>query len=186
MRVIAGLAKGRNLKCLKGNTIRPTLDRVKESVFNVLGALIREAVFLDIFAGTGAMGIEALSRGASFCCFNDIQRKSCDIIRANIQNCQLEEKSRVFNMEALRLIEHLDREELFKFDIVYLDPPYAKGLYLKVLTALAQSALLKKETVVIAESDSKEILPEKIGGLTAVRNKVYGDTRIWFYQMIHD
>ncbi len=186
MRVIAGSAKGRNLKCLKGNTIRPTLDRVKESVFNVLGVLIQESFFLDLFAGTGSMGIEALSRGASFCCFNDVQRKSCDIIRSNIQNCQLEEKSRVFNMEALRLIEYLDRKGMLRFDIVYLDPPYAKGLYTEMLTALAQSALLQDEAVVIAESGNKEILPEKIGGLTAVRNKAYGDTRIWFYQMIYD
>ena len=182
MRIIAGEAKGHPLKCLKGLTIRPTLDRIREAIFNVLGAKTIDAVVLDLFAGTGALGIEALSRGSKFCLFNDINKKACSIIKENLIYCRLAEKARVVNMNAGSLLDKLEEDPAFNFDLVFLDPPYDKGLYEPVLSKLGISTLLKTDTVVVVESDRNEWLEKTYGRLELVKKSSYGDTLVSYYQ----
>lgn len=182
MRVIAGTAKGHSLKCSKGLRTRPTLDRVREAVFNTIGFRVVEAVFLDLFAGTGAVGIEALSRGAGMCCFNDSSRKAVETIRQNLIHCRMQDKSKIFNMDALQLIRFLQEDTRNRFDLVYLDPPYDQGLYEPVLSALDNSGILKETALVVAESSTRMELPEKVKTLQLARKARYGDTVIWYYR----
>ena len=185
MRIIAGTSKGHTIKCLKGTKVRPTLDRVREAVFNVIGSKIVEARFLDLFAGTGAIGIEALSRGAELCYFNDVHRNSAQLIVQNLINCKLQEKGKVFNMTALKLANNLCAEGQVIFDLVYLDPPYEEGLYLPVLGVLSQDkTIIKADSTVIVESNTNLSLENRINNLELSKKSVYGDTIIWYYQYI--
>ncbi len=182
MRIIAGSARGHRLKCLKGLTTRPTLDRVREAIFNVLGAKTIDAVVLDLFAGTGALGIEALSRGSKFCFFNDFNKKACAIIKENLIHCRLAEKAKVFNMSALGFLSLLEQDPDVSLDIIFLDPPYEGGFYEPVLSKLGISTLLKTNTVVVVEGNCNILLEEGYGRLKLVKENRYGDTRVWYYQ----
>lgn len=182
MRIIAGTVKGRTLKSLKGLETRPTLDRVREAVFNILGTKVLGANFLDLFAGTGAVGIEALSRGAAFCCFNDQNKKACEIIKENLQKCNFVELGQVYSMDALRLISYLDGKKLIKFDVVYLDPPYISNNYSTYLQMLEESGLLTEKSIIIAESRKNLNLEETYQRLKLQKKRSYGDTIIWFYK----
>ncbi len=186
MRIIAGTVKGRTLKSLRGLDTRPTLDRVREAVFNILGTKVLGANFLDLFAGTGAVGIEALSRGASYCCFNDQNKKACQIIKDNLQKCNFVELSRIYAMDGLRLISHLSEKKLMKFDVVYLDPPYISNNYVIYLQRLEESGLLTEKSIIIAES-RKSLNLEEIyqgQGLKIQLKRSYGDTVVWFYKFL--
>lgn len=182
MRVIAGTAKGHPLKSLKGLVTRPTQDRVKEAVFSSLGNRVIDAVVLDLFAGTGAIGIEALSRGAARCYFNDHNRKAYELIRVNLQKCRLDEKSRIFNRDAFKLLDEMEDEPELAFDLVYLDPPYLAGFYLPLLERLANSSLLKNGSYLIVESGPGLILPQYICNLQLYKESKYGDTYIRYFQ----
>lgn len=180
MRVIAGTAKGHTLKCPKGMKTRPTLDRVKEAVFNVLGPRVSGAKFLDLFAGTGAIGIEALSRGAQTCCFNEKDKRAYQIIKENLVHCKLESKAVVLNKDALEALALVRTEPGQSFDLVYLDPPYQEQLYDMCLINLS-GPVLERDAVVIAETGSKVILQEKYLNLELFKTSSYGDTKIWYY-----
>lgn len=182
MRIIAGLAKGHALKSLKGDKIRPTADKVREAVFSVIGYKLEGACFLDLFSGTGAIGIEALSRGAGVCYFNDVRKKATEMVRENLLHCRLEGQGKVYTMDARKFINFLKEDTGLSFDIVYLDPPYEADLYEPVFRLLADSALLKEEALVIAETNKQTLLPENFGPLALFKKKVYGDTVIWYYQ----
>ena len=185
MRIIAGSRKGHTIRCLKGIKVRPTLDRVREAVFNVIGIKIIDAKFLDLFAGTGAIGIEALSRGAQFCYFNDSYKSATQLIIKNLSNCRLEDSSKVFNMPVLKYIELLRADEGLKFDFVYVDPPYEEDLYNPVLEALSNiPAIIKTDSIVIVESNARLDLPNQINKLELIKKSVYSDTIIWYYQYI--
>jgi len=165
--------------------MRPTLDKTREAVFNVLGSKIIDAKFLDLFAGTGAIGIEALSRGAQICYFNDSYKSASELIIKNLINCKLEENSRVFNMAALKFIETLRADQELKFDLVYIDPPYEEGLYDPVLDLLSDSpTIIQANSIVIVESNARLSLPNQIKKLELIKKSCYGDTIIWYYQFI--
>lgn len=182
LRVIAGSAKGHKLSSQKGLKTRPTLERVREAVFNILGSNVLDAVFLDLFAGTGAIGIEALSRGAKFCYFNEYDRKTKEIIQQNLLACHLEDKCQIYNMDAELLIKLLDKQLYKCIDIIYLDPPYEMEKYDTILMLLENASLLKDGSLVIAETNNKRILAETFGRLILYKKNVYGDTIIWFYK----
>lgn len=182
--MIAGTARGRILKSLKGFKTRPTSDRVREAVFNVIGPKTQGAVFLDLFAGTGAIGIEALSRGARFCYFNDLDRGACRLIRENLLRCNFQENSRVFNLDAQDAIRLLEREGSERVDVVYIDPPYHQGLYEPVLDLLGHSSLMNEVAIVVVETSGKASLPEGFGRLALARTSRYGDTAIWYYHYV--
>ncbi|AIS52573.1 methyltransferase [Thermoanaerobacter kivui] len=181
MRVIAGELKGRKVKSIKGDDIRPTSDRVKESLFNILGTKISDSVFLDLFAGTGNIGIEALSRGAQFCYFVDKSVKSVRCIKDNLSILNLLGVSKLFHKDALEAIEMLDKNNT-KFDIIFLDPPYYQNLAEKTLIKISSCKILKEGGIVIAEHHKNDELKEKYGSLIKAREKKYGKTILSFYK----
>ncbi|MCL1805224.1 MAG: 16S rRNA (guanine(966)-N(2))-methyltransferase RsmD [Clostridiales bacterium] len=180
MRVIAGSARGRKLRCLDDKRIRPTQDRVKEAVFSSLAARLPGSTVLDLFAGSGALGIEALSRGAGGAVFVEIDHLACDLIKSNLSSCgwPLSPEIQVVHREAVRWLKKPpDRA----FDIILADPPYNKGFEESVLNALSAGGLLAPEGVLVLESGARQDLPEGAGGLHLWKSKVYGDTKISYY-----
>jgi 16S rRNA (guanine966-N2)-methyltransferase len=172
MRVIAGTYKGRNLKSPPSMQVRPTSDRLRETLFNVINPRIQDARFLDLCAGSGAVGIEALSRGAEHATFVDRSRKSCSLIEANVKLCRIpEEQYEIYQMPADEFL----RKETTPWDIIFFDPPY-KDDYSKVLTLLGSYGGL-----VIVEHHHKTELPETVGGLRRTRVLKQGDSALSFY-----
>lgn len=176
MRVISGMARGRKLQSPdEGGDIRPTTDKVKESVFNIIQFNIEGRRFLDLFAGSGQMGIEALSRGANQAVFVDKSNRSLNIVRSNIEKIGLEERSKIVNRDALSFLAiNLD-----KFDIAYLDPPYSAGLLQEVLPVVVEN--MNKGGLIVCESLLNESLPEKVGAFSLDREYRYGKIKISLY-----
>lgn len=188
MRVIAGTAKGRTLQSLKGVATRPTLDRVREAVFNILGARVNDAKVLDLFAGSGAIGLEALSRGAASCCFNDNNKAACRIIKENFARCAFQQQLIIMSKDAQECISYLQKKGIKFFDIVYIDPPYKTESYSLLFQCLLEAELLNEEGIIIVESDKKKVLEETYCTaqnqhfMRLFKNNKYGDTVLWFYK----
>ena len=178
MRVVAGECKGRKLSVLPGRDTRPTTDRVREALFSSLGDKVVGARVLDLFAGTGALGIEALSRGAVFSIFVEKSKSAFNIVDKNVSGCGFSSKSRTVLGEALRTLSKLQVEGA-QFDLVFLDPPYKSNLLAKVLTRLADSELLAERGTVIAEhcSEVELSIPE---GLQKITTKRYAGAALTF------
>lgn len=181
MRVITGTAKGRKLKAPKGMETRPTTDRTKESLFNIIGLKAQDAYILDLFAGTGAIGIEALSRGAEKAVFVEHNSQAVKIINDNLTLTRLAEKAEILTMDSFRALERLAAANR-PFDIIFIDPPYLKDLEKKALKIIDHHKLLTSEGVVITESSKRDQMPEKIETLQLVRQEKYGDSILSFYQ----
>jgi 16S rRNA (guanine(966)-N(2))-methyltransferase RsmD len=177
MRIIAGRARGIHLVAPKGLEIRPTLDRVRESLFSILSPRLEGARFLDLFAGTGANGIEALSRGASAATFVDEDRRALDVVRDNLTRTRLESKAQVLKArlpQDLRLVDGL-------YDIIFADPPYAFADYAALIEGIAGRQLLTHDGLFILEHDRRCPVPETDAPWTRVREARYGDTVLSFY-----
>jgi 16S rRNA (guanine(966)-N(2))-methyltransferase RsmD len=181
MRIIAGEFKGRRLAAVKGR-VRPTSDRVREAIFNVLGPAVAEARVLDLFAGTGALSLEALSRGARDAVLVEDHGTALNILRDNIKTLGLENRTRVLTLPVTRALKKLAAQGEH-FNLVFLDPPYERGLALKTLTALQGSGLLLPEARIIAEHSQRERLPELAGALKLSQCRRYGDTQVAFYEV---
>jgi 16S rRNA (guanine(966)-N(2))-methyltransferase RsmD len=172
MRVIAGEARRIPLICPFGKDIRPTTDRIKETLFNIIQEEILGSEFLDLFSGSGAIGIEALSRGAKKATFVEMARESISCIQKNLEKTKLAEKSVLLPIEATYAIKKLDRQGA-KFDIVFMDPPYDKGWEEKTLGLLAETSLLHEDTLIIVEISDKgtwEHVDESIYKLEQVKD----------------
>ena len=154
MRIITGKAKGVRLETLEGEATRPTAERVKEAVFSMLQFDIEGRRVLDLFAGSGQMGLEALSRGAREAVMVDKSKQAVAIINKNVAKTKFVAESRVFCADYADYIRRFGGE---KFDIVFLDPPYAAGLYAPALLALLDAGMLKSTTIIVCESDTDEI-----------------------------
>ncbi len=179
MRIITGKARGLKLTAPKNRDVRPTADRVKESVFNIIGSKIIGAQVLDLFAGTGNLGLESWSRGAEKIVFTDVSRESLRLVQSNIVKCRAEAAAETICGDACQLIERLYRKG-GRFDFIFADPPYNKGLVQKVIAALAQNNLLNDGGYLVAEhsaADDLGVLPEYF---ELVRCENYGDTKISF------
>ncbi|MEW6662673.1 MAG: 16S rRNA (guanine(966)-N(2))-methyltransferase RsmD [Bacillota bacterium] len=185
MRVIAGTARGFRLTAPRGMATRPTADRVKEAVFNILAPRVPEAGFLDLFAGTGAMGIEALSRGAAFAVFVELAGLAVKTLHQNLQHTRLAERARVLNMDGMKAL-HLLAADNVSFDLAYIDPPYRQGIAFKALAGVGEKRLLVPGGLALAEVDRREELPEEVGPLQKIRVAAYGDTAVHIYQMVED
>lgn len=179
MRVITGTARGRRLQSLKGHKTRPTQDRVKESLFSILGSLIGEDDFLDLYAGSGSIGIEALSRGAPKAVFVEKNRAAIQVIRANLQHAGLDNKAEVYMTDALRGLGALSAAGR-EFGCIFLDPPYDEDMVVPTLAAL-KAPLVASHTVIIAEHSKTESCPGHVGDLVKTREQVYGDTVLSFF-----
>lgn len=179
MRIIGGDFRGRKLLPIRGRHIRPTSDRTRESVFNILRHRVRDARVLDLFAGTGALGIEALSRGAASAVFIDLAGKAVAAIQANIDRVGLTEKARIIRWDIRKNLAPLERESP-AFDLVFMDPPYADHLAEKSLKHLADSGVLRPGAVVVIEHAGDEPLPETVWGFTRTDRRRYGKSFVTF------
>lgn len=175
MRVITGLAKGRKLEQLEGNDVRPTTERVKEAVFSIIQFNIEGRRFLDLFAGSGQMGIEALSRGAARAVFIDSAKESVDIVKRNLATTKLEESARVFRADSISYLGSC-RET---FDLAFLDPPYGTGLLQQALGKIER--VMSKSGIIICESPVTEELPEELDEFVKLREYRHGKIRITTY-----
>jgi 16S rRNA (guanine966-N2)-methyltransferase len=179
MRIIGGTYKGRNLKSPPSMNVRPTSDRLRETLFNVIAPRIQDARFLDLCAGSGAVGIEALSRGASYATFVDRSRQSCKLIEANLELCRIpEDQHEIYNAEARDFLRQTTSPA---WDIVFFDPPYKED-YLKTLEFLGSSKLIAPDGLLIVEHHHKNTLPEQIGNLHRTRVLKQGDSSLSFFQ----
>jgi 16S rRNA (guanine966-N2)-methyltransferase len=190
MRITGGSAKGRHLIGPKAGWrfIRPTGDRVREALFNILGDEMVDSTVLDLYAGTGALGLEALSRGAETAIFVDQSRQALELIHGNLTNCFPTARA---SLQQLNLSQEDSLKRLTKkmpaqllFDIIFLDPPYEKKLAEKTLAMVERGALLKDNGLVVAEERASEQLAEQYGTLTLASHRSYGETGIWLYRNI--
>ena len=186
MRVIAGFYRSRILKNLKGLALRPTSDRLRETLFNVLGPGVAGSRFIDLFAGTGAIGIEALSRGASEVVFVENHQPAATLIRRNLESLGIQKGAMVLATDAIRGMEKLASKVKSKtspYDYVFLDPPYdAAKDYARVLESLGSGNLLAPGGEVIAEHRRSFELPEEAGALQRYRILKQGDAALSFYR----
>lgn len=180
MRIIAGKAKGRSVKSANRFATRPTLSRVKASLFDMLGDKVKGAYLLDLYSGTGNIGLEALSRGARRIVFVENNLTQVKIIKQNIISLNFsKENTFIYKKDVIKTIGILSGKE--EFDIVYLAPPFLKNFCLLTLFALAKSKILKRSGIIAVEHHKKEILPEVIETLNLIRQKRYGDIVISLY-----
>ncbi|RLQ95853.1 16S rRNA (guanine(966)-N(2))-methyltransferase RsmD [Falsibacillus albus] len=182
MRVISGTCKGRPLKSVSGNQTRPTTDKVKESIFNMIGPYFEGGHGLDLFAGSGGLGIEALSRGFEHVIFVDRDNKAFQTIRTNIGLCGFEECSEVYKNDAERALRAVVKREI-AFDGIFLDPPYKKQQLTKILSSISKHNLLNENGYIVCEHSSDIILPREIDGLKMIRNETYGLIGVSIYTL---
>lgn len=183
MRVIAGKVKGRRLKAPKGRAVRPTGARVKESLFNILPHDLSGLKILDLFAGSGNLSVEALSRGAAEAILVDVSPKVGKIIRDNLKTLGFADRSQVWTAPALRAIRRLAGKKE-TFDIIFLDPPYEKGWTEKVLGAISKENLLRESGMVVAEHSVREEIQESYGCLVLKDHRRYGTSALSFFRVV--
>ena len=179
MRIIAGLYKGRRLKSFKGNKIRPTTDRVREAIFSILAERLASSVVADFFGGTGALGIEALSRGAVHATFVDKDFDALSLIKANLELIDSLSGSSVIKGDVFRICEKLGREGK-SFDIIFADPPYRTEFHEALVLLILQNRLLAANGVIVYETSPKFEFKEISDLFTEIKVKSYGDTKVWF------
>ena len=177
MRVISGVAKGTKLETLETLDTRPTLDRVKEALFNIIQSKIYNAIVLDLFAGSGALGLEAVSRGANFCDFVDINVDAINIINKNIEKCHVKEVTKVHKSDFNAIIKKFPDD---RFDLVFLDPPYGKDMGILAINKLDR--IVKDTGIVILETDYTDDVPDDIGNFTKYDSRKYGRVVISFFR----
>ena len=178
MRVIAGLSKGHNLKTPSGLNTRPTTDKVKGSLFSMLTGNIAGANVLDLFAGSGALGIEALSRGAEKCVFVDSSPEAKACIRDNLNHTKLSAKAETVQSDSFLYLKHCCEQ----FDIIFLDPPYHTGFVASAVMLICEKNLLKKGGLLRVETDNGELDGTDFDTLICIKNKKYGRISLKIYQ----
>ncbi|MGE0887187.1 MAG: 16S rRNA (guanine(966)-N(2))-methyltransferase RsmD [Blastocatellales bacterium] len=182
MRIITGLYKGRRLKTLEGMDVRPTSDRMRETLFNILAPRIEGARFVDVCAGSGAVGIEALSRGAAHVTFIESSRKAASVITENLHHCGITEDFKLINRDAIAAMKYFAYENQ-QFDIFYFDPPYDSDLYSPVMWQIANNNLLAEDGLVIVEHRRQLPLAPNYDNLRPYRELAQGESVLTFYRM---
>jgi len=177
MRIIAGDYKGRVLKTPKDDKIRPTAGKVKEALFSMIAFYVEDAVVVDLFAGAGGLGLEALSRGAKVCYFGGNQAECINLVKSNIDICGAGEKSRIIAGDFVKALSNIPE----KADIIILDPPYGGGFMDACFKNIAELALLNDDGVIAAEHGALEILPDIFYGFRKIKGKKYGKIRLSIY-----
>ena len=187
VRVIAGEARGRKLKTIDSEQTKPTLDRVKEAMFSMIMPYIRGAEVLDVFSGNGSLGIEALSRGALSCVFNDFSADCCKIIKENLKTLGFEERSELVCNSYDASINTFGKKKK-QFDILLLDPPYGKGLIEETLKTAERAKICKsgagfppRSTIAVCEHARTDELPERIGSFEKLKTNYYGTVGVTVY-----
>jgi len=183
MRITGGMIRGRRLAKIKGSTIRPTSDMVRASIFNILGQTLTDLKILDLFAGTGSLGIECLSRGAKEAVFIDKSRRAIDTIKKNLALCGYEPLSTIIREELPKGLAHIRDLGCGHFDLVFIDPPYGKGYIRPTIYQLMDRDLLAKGCRVVVESSASahDLFPTKVQNLQLKLTRSYGATLIGLY-----
>lgn len=179
MRIISGDLKGKKLFSLQGNLTRPTADRVRESIFNIFASKISNADVLDLFAGTGAFGIEALSRGATSAVLIDLSLDAIKIIQRNITSCKMENRTNIIKWDIVKNLNCLYAKKPV-YDLVFMDPPYNQNAIKPALENLAKSRSLKKDASVIIEHSRLETIPGDLRDFNLTDHRKYGKTYVSF------
>lgn len=186
LRIIGGSLKNRRLTVPRGKTVRPTSDRLRESIFAILGSTVKDRHVLDLFAGSGALGIESISRGAESCVFVDRQSIAISAIAANIGICNLHGRTRIFKRDIMRSMNGLKSYET-PFDLIFMDPPYEKNLVVPSLVNLCRSEMIQDSASIVIEHSINEPLPDRItvdgqkSPLKMEDQRKYGKTLVSFF-----
>jgi 16S rRNA (guanine966-N2)-methyltransferase len=184
MRIVAGKFRSRQLKSLKGLALRPTSDMLRETLFNILGPRVEGSRFLDLFAGTGAVGIEAISRGAISVVLVENHPAAVRLIRENLASLEIKAEARIISSAAAPALTKLQSQRITAFDFIFLDPPYVNEKdYQATLRALENSSLIAESTIVIAEHHKSFELPSALGRFERVRILRQGDAALSFYRL---
>jgi len=181
VRVVSGVKKGLHLKAVPGTSTRPTTDKVKEAIFNIIGPYFDGGVGLDLFGGSGGLGIEALSRGIDKMIFVDRDQKAIQTIKGNLETCRLLDQAEVYRNDAVRALKAIVKRDI-KFDVIFLDPPYKQQKLTELIEEISKHQLLTSDGVVIAEHDSEVLLEKSIGNLELVRHEEYGIIGVSLYR----
>ncbi len=180
MRIVAGKFGSRKIQAVPGTATRPTTDKVREAIFSRIGPYFEGGCMLDLFAGSGAMSLEALSRGFKQSILVEIDPRACHTIEQNVQTLGVQTQITVIRQRAEKALKRLAGKQ---FDLVFMDPPYAQQQIADLLSQLMEQNLVKPQGAVIAECHARDLLPERIGRLWCVKTVTYGITRITYYKM---
>ncbi|TYR82614.1 16S rRNA (guanine(966)-N(2))-methyltransferase RsmD [Priestia megaterium] len=180
MRVVAGTHKGHSLKAVPGFTTRPTTDKVKEAIFNMIGPFFEGGVALDLFGGSGGLGIEALSRGIDKVIFVDRDGKAIQTIKSNLQSCNFQDQAEVYRNDAERALKALKKRELM-LDLILLDPPYKEQKLKALIETISTEKLLSEKGIIVAEHSHDVKLDNEIGELQKIKSEAYGIIGVSIY-----
>ena len=180
MRIVGGALKGRALSSFRGMSIRPTSDKVREAIFNILPRDFPFKKVLDLFAGTGAMGIEALSRGAEEAVFVDSDSRATELVGKNLASCGMKEAGSVYRRDALSAIRLFSARGL-RFDLIFIDPPYSTAFAEVTLKGIDAAGLLEEGGILVAETSKRNPLEVKPENLKLLDERRYGDTLVYFF-----
>ncbi|AOH54174.1 16S rRNA (guanine(966)-N(2))-methyltransferase RsmD [Peribacillus muralis] len=181
MRVVSGTCKGRPLKAVPGTGTRPTTDKVKESIFNMIGPYFEGGLVLDLFAGSGGLGIEALSRGMDKAIFVDRDYKANQTVKTNLELCKFSDRAEVYKNDSERALKALVKREM-AFELIFLDPPYKKQKLMEIVEEIHKHRLLSDNGYIVCEHGHDVTLPESVGSFTVRRKEVYGVIAVTIYQ----
>lgn len=182
MRVIAGIAKNRKLKAPSGQNTRPITDMIKEALFNVLGSKVDDSFFLDLFAGSGSVGIEAISRGAQQVVFVDSSYEAIKIIKSNLEHCGFSKEAQVYKNDVFKSLDILEKKKII-FNIIYVDPPFTNPkIFDQIMLSLDnKSQLLANDGVIIIRTERNKSLPDQYENLVKTRLSKYGESVLHYY-----
>ncbi|GAA4063920.1 16S rRNA (guanine(966)-N(2))-methyltransferase RsmD [Amphibacillus indicireducens] len=175
MRVVSGKLKGRSIETINNQLTRPTSDKVKESLFNMIGPYFKEGVALDLFAGSGGLGIEAISRGITHAVFVDQQRRAVQVIKKNLKLLNIDGQAEVYQNDAFRALKALGKREA-KFDLIFLDPPYEKNYYQDLIDEITKQRVATSNALIICEHGKSQVLPKKVREFNKIRTENYGSS----------
>ena len=181
MRIIAGLAKGMNILSPEGMDTRPTLDRIKESIFNIIQNRVQDSIVIDVFAGTGSLGLEAASRGAKECYLIDKGKVTFPLLKKNIQNLKFQGNCKCFNMDSYKILKDFGQRGLV-FDLIFIDPPYCKNMISPAIKIIHEYSMLSKDGIIVSKIDSSEIIYEGNEEIVLTDFRKYGNTTVCFYR----
>lgn len=177
MRIIAGDLKGRRLTSPKNDKVRPTSDKVKEAIFSIVAGAYVDGNVMDLFAGTGNLGLEAISRGAKHCYFGDISKESLALVKENVRYCRVENQCTIFAGDYQDILDRIS----VKMDVIFLDPPYKDGLLENCISIISDREILSEDGYIVAEHDIREELPEHIGRYEKLKVRRYGKIGVSIY-----
>ncbi len=185
MRVVAGTLKGRSIKAVKGTNTRPTTDKVKESIFNIIGPYFDGGVALDLFGGSGNLGIESLSRGIDRVIFVDRETIAINTIKQNVKDLKIEDQVEIYRNDAFKALKAIVKRGL-QFDLILLDPPYKGQRINEIIEFIHENELLAIDGIIMAECLKEDELHESIGDIHQVKREIYGITAITIYNRVDE